>query len=174
MTIPASSKVKEDSILAFLAKLQMWLNDNWKWMLIMVLVAVGFALVKEKLNNDKIEGQQSLWNEAAKANTIDQRAKFIKGNPDAEATKLLSLQLTRQYLDEGKYQAALDMVSSFITKNPNHPFFSIALTLKAYAQEELNQKEEALKTYKEVEAQGGMMAFISKQSSERLEGKTAQ
>lgn len=171
MSTPTSANLKEDRVIVGLAKLQNWFSDNWKWVLILILVCMGYAFITEKSRKDQIKEEQKYWEQAAKATTVDQRAKFIKANPDRQASKVLSLQLTRQYLDDGKFKQALDTISKFIEKNPNHAFMSIALTLKAYAHEELGETEQALKTYREVSAKGDMMSVLTEQYTERLQEK---
>lgn len=174
MSTPANANLKEDSFLTFLAKCQIWLSENWKWLLIMVLVAIGSALISEKRRKDGLAQERTYWDSAAKASTVDQRQKFIKSNADSQAAKLLSLQLTRQLLDDGKYKDALTTVTNFISKNPDSPLVSIALMLQAYAYEELNENDKALESYKKVDAAGDLMSVLSQQFSKRLEKSTAQ
>ena len=169
MSTPASAGLNDDKIIVSLAKLQNWFAENWKWLVILILVAVGSALISEKMRKDEIAEERSYWNKAAKATSIEQRANFIKNNPDRQASKILSLQLPRQYLDEGKFKEALSTITKFIDENSGHSFLSIALTLKAYAHEELGEKDLALKTYKEVSAMGDMMSVLSEQFLGRLE-----
>jgi predicted negative regulator of RcsB-dependent stress response len=171
MSTPASANLKEDRVIVGLAKLQNWFSDNWKWILILVLVCMGYAFITEKSRKDQIKEEQKYWEQAAKATTIEQRAKFVNANSERQAAKVLSLQLTRQYLDEGNYKQALGTISKFIEKNPNHPFMSIALTLKAYAHEELGEVDQALQVYQEVSAKGDIMSVLSEQYSERLQEK---
>lgn len=174
MSAPANAKLNEDSFITFLAKCQIWLSENWKWLVILILVAIGSALITEKRRKDGIAKERTYWDNAAKASTIEQRQKFIKSNSETQAAKLLSLQLTRQLLDEGKFKEALTTVTGFISKNPDSPMVSIALMLQAYAHEELNENDKALESYKKVDAAGDLMSVLSKQFSERLEKSTAQ
>lgn len=171
MSTPTSANLKEDRVIVGLAKLQNWLSENWKWVLILILVCMGYAFITEKSRKDQIKEEQKYWEQAAKATTPEQRAKFIKANPDRQASKVLALQLTRQYLDDGKYKEALGAISSFIEKNPNHPFVSVAMTLKAYAHEELGENDLALKTYQEISSKGDLMSVLSERYANRLEEK---
>ena len=170
MSVPTNANVKEDSVLAFLAKAQIWFSENWKWLAVIVLIGmIAFALISEKSRKEAIAEERAYWESAAKANTPEKREQFLKSNPETQAAKLLSLQLTRQYLDDGKFKEALTTISTFVEKNPKSPMLSIALMLKAYAHEELDENDKALSAYKEVEAVGDMMAVLSQQNIKRLE-----
>lgn len=145
------SRLKGDRIVESLERGEHWFTQHRVKIAIFAGVFIIAAFASQAIQNQEEERQASLWNEASKLTTTEQKQKFVSDNPEAQATPFLILQTSRQLLEEEKFKLAEALSTEFITRYTNHPRLSSALIIRAYAREEQGELEGAKLDYQKVQ-----------------------
>jgi predicted negative regulator of RcsB-dependent stress response len=166
MSEPQQS-VKGESVILGMERLTHWVSQNVKFLAVLVFTVLVAGYGAQALKDQDTEAQQNYWAEASELKTPEEKQAFIDDNPDANAAKILALELCRTQLDEANPEAAEATASLFIERNEAHSHLGLAFLLRAYAREELAKNEGAKADLQQV-LDTPRYAALAAQALERL------
>ncbi|MBF0196632.1 MAG: tetratricopeptide repeat protein [Planctomycetes bacterium] len=160
--------IQGDRVIEYLERIQHWVESNYKMLIFFVVVAFASAWGWQYKVDAEVSQQMDYWTEVSKLKTIEEKSSFVQSHPDADSASILCLTLAREELDEGKYKEALGHLNIFLNSNPKHPLEATAYVLRAYANEELGDKDAALLDYQKASGEDRAVAMVADQALERL------
>lgn len=163
------SAAKEDWLLINLEKGQLWFEQNWKKLAVVIIVLITSGLTYAYSIKQDEKEQKQLWNKAATLSSLDEKVAFLKTHPKAKAAKLLYLNCAREELDKKLFDQAKDHLSQFLSiYTEADPLAGTAHLLRAYAYEELGENDQALKDYEKASTYEGYISLLGTQAITRL------
>jgi predicted negative regulator of RcsB-dependent stress response len=139
--------LKGDRLIEFLERFQHWISENYKFLIALFIIAFAAAMGSQYVQDQAVSQEQHFWELASKAETKEDREKFVAKYADSNAAKFVGLNLARTHLDDGEFDKADSVLSAFITNSAEHPQLGLAHLLRAYAREDLGKTSEAVQDY---------------------------
>ena len=157
-----------DRVIEYLERGQHWVSENYKIIIAIIVASFGVAFfLQHRISAAKAE-QMGYWEDVSKLSTLEKKHAFLKAQPKADASALLSLTLAREELDEGNFQGALLSVNSFIQNNKEHALIGTAYILRGYANEELGNEDRAVEDYTRASKEARAVAVVADDALKRL------
>ena len=167
MSQESKPALKGDGFIYQLECVQNWVSDNWKFLVVLFVVAFVAAYSTQMIHQKSLDEQLTYWEFASKAKTPAEKEAFINQHPDSDAAGILGLQLTREQLDAAEFAKAESTASLFLANHAEHPQRNLALYLRGLAREELGKKSEALADVQKVTSDK-TLGLLAMAAAERL------
>ena len=159
--------LRGEGILFQLERIQNWIVDHWKFLVLLLGVAFVGAYSTQIIHQKSIDQQLATWELASKAKTTAEKETFVRQNLASNAAGIVSLELTRELLDAVDYAKAETIASLFLDNHAEHVHRPLAYYLRALAREELGKKSEALADIQKVTSDK-TLGMLATAAAERL------
>ena len=159
--------LKGDRLIEFLERFQHWMSENYKFIVALFVIFFAVAMGTQYMTDQELVKEQQFWDLAAKAETKEDREKFVAKYADSNAAKFVGLNLARTHLDDGEFDKAESVLNAFISNSAEHPQLALAYLLRAYAREDLGKTSEAVLDYQKA-AEDTRLALMAQAGLARL------